>query len=47
VPHVRPVIVLDDNITPDLDADEPWEHVFAAEEHSVNALSYAKVAALD
>ncbi|KAK0209251.1 hypothetical protein DFS33DRAFT_1241720, partial [Desarmillaria ectypa] len=27
IPHVRSVIVLDD-FTPDLAADEPWEHIY-------------------
>ena len=47
VPHIRPVIVLDDNAIQDLDPDEPWEHVFVVDDHPVDALSYAKVASLN
>ena len=47
VPHIRPVIVLDDDATPDLNLDEPWEHVFVVDDYPVDALSYAKVAALN
>lgn len=47
VPHVRPVIVLEDNVIPELDIDEPWEHVSLVEEHPVNALSYSKVTSLN
>jgi hypothetical protein len=47
VPPIRSVIVLEDNATPDLDADEPWEHVSMADERPIHSLSYAKVASLN
>ncbi|KAK0501138.1 hypothetical protein EDD18DRAFT_1348626 [Armillaria luteobubalina] len=40
IPHIRSVIVLDD-FTPDLAADEPWEHIDA--EPVSKAPSYAQV----
>jgi len=45
VPHVRSVIVLDDSITPDIELDEPWEHVEGVKDHqpTAPALSYAKI----
>jgi len=47
VPPIRSVIALEDDATPDLDADEPWEHVSIAEELPIHSLSYAKVASLN
>ncbi|KAF5385018.1 hypothetical protein D9615_001022 [Tricholomella constricta] len=48
VPPIRSVIVLDDTIAPDLDFDEPWEHVSTddADEREPEP-SYAKIAALN
>lgn len=49
IPHIRSVIVLDDNMTPDLDFDEPWEHIYATEddEHTSHEPSYATIASLN
>ncbi|GLB43623.1 hypothetical protein LshimejAT787_1401350 [Lyophyllum shimeji] len=51
VPPVRSVIVLDDKTTPDLDFNDPWEHVYAedaTEQHTHERVpSYAKIAALN
>ncbi|KAG5634633.1 hypothetical protein H0H81_001323 [Sphagnurus paluster] len=46
VPPIRSVIVLDDAIMPDLDFDEPWEHV-GLDDADEPAPSYAKIAALN
>ncbi|KAG6884035.1 hypothetical protein C0993_001949 [Termitomyces sp. T159_Od127] len=48
VPPLRSVIVLDDIATPELDFDEPWEHVYAsdADNNHRPELSYAKIVAL-
>ncbi|KAG6917373.1 hypothetical protein DXG01_002748 [Tephrocybe rancida] len=53
VPALRSVIVLDDFSVPELDPDEPWEHVYASDASESPApaptpeLSYAKIAALN
>ena len=42
------MIVLDDAATPDLDFDEPWEHIHGTDDESPTPeLSYAKIAALN
>ncbi|KAF9444760.1 hypothetical protein P691DRAFT_806666 [Macrolepiota fuliginosa MF-IS2] len=46
VPHVRSVIVLDDNTPDELDIDEPWEHIYNTDSEDNKELSYAQVAAL-
>lgn len=46
IPHVRSVIVLDDNAPDELDADEPWEHIYGTDSEDNRGLSYAQVAAL-
>ncbi|KAH0591381.1 hypothetical protein J132_11032 [Termitomyces sp. J132] len=52
VPPIRSVIVLDDITTPELDVDEPWEHVYASDaddndtQNHHTELSYAKIVAL-
>lgn len=45
VPHVRSVIVLDDNTPDELIIDEPWEHVNDSDTEA-RGLSYAQVAAI-
>jgi len=49
IPPVRSVIALDDDTTPDLDFDEPWEHIYGVEDVSTPAYepSYAKIASLN
>ncbi|RDB19493.1 hypothetical protein Hypma_013456 [Hypsizygus marmoreus] len=48
IPHIRSVIVLDDNIPPDLDFDEPWEHIYGVDDdQTTHEPSYAKIAALN
>ncbi|KAF8079205.1 hypothetical protein FPV67DRAFT_1467872 [Lyophyllum atratum] len=52
VPPIRSVIVLDDSAAPDIDFNEPWEHVYAddsdaSEPHAhEREPSYAKIASL-
>jgi len=46
IPHIPSVIALDDDVTPDLEVDEPWEHIYNPEKPLSNELSYAKVASL-
>lgn len=45
IPHVRSVIVLDDNIASDIELDEPWEHIESVKDHQATspAPSYAKM----
>ena len=48
IPPIRSVIVLDDDTTPDLDFDEPWEHIYGVEDVSTtHEPSYAKIASLN
>jgi hypothetical protein len=48
VPHVRPVIVLDDVMTPDVEVDEPWEHVYGNDdEYPDKDPSYATIASFN
>ncbi|KAG6853543.1 hypothetical protein C0991_003401 [Blastosporella zonata] len=52
VPALRSVIVLDDFSVPELDPDEPWEHIYASDADDTlplrtPELSYAKIAALN
>jgi len=50
VPSVRSVIALDDNVIPDLDVEEPWEHVYGDDNEDFPSVSkgpsYAAVASL-
>jgi len=46
VPHIRSVIVLDDNISHDAEPDEPWEHIDFDDEDDEAELSYAQIAKL-
>ncbi|KAJ3576101.1 hypothetical protein NP233_g654 [Leucocoprinus birnbaumii] len=46
VPHIRSVIVLDDNTPDEFDVDEPWEHVLNPDSEANKGPSYAQVAAL-
>lgn len=47
IPHVRPVIALDDDMAPDVEVDEPWEHVYGDDdEHPDKEPSYATIASL-
>ncbi|KAK2460104.1 hypothetical protein APHAL10511_007870 [Amanita phalloides] len=50
IPHVRSVIILDDNQPHDIEIDEPWEYITGVEEDqgrsgSTKPISYAMVAA--
>ncbi|EKM84283.1 hypothetical protein AGABI1DRAFT_89015 [Agaricus bisporus var. burnettii JB137-S8] len=45
IPHIRSVIVLDDNTPDELTIDEPWEHVNDPDTEDTG-LSYAQVAAI-
>lgn len=47
IPHIRSVIILDDNQTHDVDIDEPWEYINGLDEDQVRTkpFSYAMVAA--
>ncbi|KXN85760.1 hypothetical protein AN958_10943 [Leucoagaricus sp. SymC.cos] len=46
IPHIRSVIVLDDNTPDEFDVDEPWEHVLNPDSEANKGPSYAEVAAL-
>jgi len=48
IPHVRSVIALDDKAAPEPEIDEPWEHIYGADEDQlVHEPSYASIAALN
>lgn len=47
VPPVRSVIVLDDNTTPEIDFDEPWEHIYGTDDNRTSEPSYADIASLN
>lgn len=46
IPHIRSVIVLDDNTPDEFGEDEPWEYVLNPDSEPDKGLSYAEVAAL-
>jgi len=46
IPHIRSVIVLDDNTPDGFGEDEPWEYVSNPDSEPNKGLSYAEVAAL-
>lgn len=48
IPHVRSVIALDDDTTPDVEVDEPWEHIYGDDDEQPDKeLSYAAIASLN
>jgi len=48
IPPVRSVIVLDDPVTPDMDFDEPWEHIYGVDDDMPSyEPSYAKIVSLN
>lgn len=48
IPHVRPVIALDDDMAPDVEVDEPWEHIYGDDdEYPDKEPSYATIASLN
>lgn len=48
IPYVRPVIALDDDIAPDIEVDEPWEHIYRDDdEYPDKEISYAAIASLN
>jgi len=46
IPHIRSVIVLDDNTPDGFGEDEPWEYVLNPDSKPNKGLSYAQAAAL-
>ena len=46
IPHIRSVIVLDDNTPDGFVEDEPWEYVLNPDSEPNKGLSYAQAAAL-
>ncbi|KAF9469552.1 hypothetical protein BDZ94DRAFT_1206141 [Collybia nuda] len=48
IPYVRPVIALDDDMTHDVEVDEPWEHIYGDDDDQLdNEPSYATIASLN
>jgi len=50
IPHIRSVIILDDNQPHDIDVEEPWEHITGVEDDqgykdNAKGISYAMVVA--